>query len=968
MDAGAVANSTGTAIDFRVLGPIEASCDRRLLPLGGRQQRMLLALLLLEPGQPISVDRLMEELWHGDPPSGAGKTVRVYVSRLRSALASDAVVARPPGYVLEVEADRIDAIRFERLLHQGREALGRGAAGLAADRLGAALALWRGPAFSDVADAGTLALEAQRLDELRLVCREEQIEAQLALGRHAELAAELERLVAEQPLRERLWRQLVIALYRSERQADALAAYRRARAHLSEELGLEPSEELRALERAVLRQEVAAASPAYARHNLPAPVTSFVGRGRELADLERLLREQRLVTLTGMGGAGKTRVALEAASRQVGVWPGGVWLVDLMPLSDPALVPTAVARTLGVAEPPDIPVLDALVDQLSRMEVLLVLDNCERVAAACAALVHEVLSACADVRVLATSRVGLGIAGELDYALEPLAIPTESASAEEVEQFACVRLFLERGRAARRDLTAEGEELRTVGRICRELDGLPLAIELAAARAKVLSLDEIAAHLDDRLRFLRSWRRIADPRHQTLRTAIDGSYELLTEEERSLLAGLSVFAGGFTLDAVAAVCLGGDDDGALEGVGRLVESSLVVADDRDGRSRYRLLETIREYAAERLASGGAAEEFRRSHAEHFLELANQARPDFIRFSWEKQREGLALLDSERDNLHAAMQWALDAATDIALPLACALRTYWNIRGYRRQGLEWLEQALALPQRNTPPRVRAEAAAAAALLARLAGDFARAQRLAEEAIAVGRRADLPMAVATGLNVLVTLAGRAGDFDRARVLCEQSVAVAREAGSPRVEALAFFILAEAALHAGRHSEAREAGARALELARTMEDHEVMSLALGRLGMVAAHEGRLEDARDQLLEALEYVRALGFNETGAWCCDGLGLVAAAWGDSVRAVRLLGAADALRRAGGGILQPAEAVARASALAAVRDTLGEDEIEAELERGGGLSPDETIEEARGMAAPAAPGPTSRGSGATASV
>jgi len=969
MDAGAVANSTGTAIDFRVLGPVEASCNGPPLQLGGRRQRALLALLLLEPGRPISVDRLMEELWHGEPPPGAEKTLRVYVSRLRSALAADAVIARPPGYVLEVEADRIDATRFERLFHEGRDALGRGAAGLAADRLGAALALWRGPALSDVADAGTLALEAQRLDELRLVCREEQIEAQLALGRHAELTAELERLVAEQPLRERLWRQLVIALYRSERQADALAAYQRARALLSEELGLQPSEELRALERAVLRQEVAAAPPAEkARHNLPAPVTTFVGRERERGELERLLREQRLVTLTGTGGAGKTRLALEVASRQVGAWPGGVWLVDLMPLSDPALVPTAVARTLGVAEPPDIPVLDALVDQLSTMEVLLVLDNCEHVAAACAALVHEVLSACADVRVLATSRAALGIAGELDYTLEPLAIPTEAASAEEVEQFACVQLFLERGRAARRDLTADGQELKTVGRICRELDGLPLAIELAAARAKVLSVDEIAARLDDRLRFLRSWRRIADPRHQTLRTAIDGSYELLTEEERSLLAGLSVFAGGFTLDAVAAVCLGGDDDGALEGVGRLVEASLVVADDRDGRSRYRLLETIREYAAERLASGGAAEEFRRSHAEHFLELANQARPDFIRFSWEKQREGLALLDSERDNLHAAMQWTLGAASDLALPLACALRTYWNIRGYRRQGLEWLEQALALPQRNTPPQVRAEAAAAAALFARLAGDFARAQRLAEEAIAVGRSADLPVAVATGLNVLVTLAGLAGDFDRARVLCEQSVAVAQEAGSPRVEALAFFIVAEAALHAGRHSEAREAGARALELARAMDDHEVMSLALGRLGMVAAHEGRLEDARDQLLEALEYVRALGFSDVGAWCCDGLGLVAAAWGDSVRAVRLLGAADALRRAGGGILQPAEAAARASALAAVRDTLGEDEIEAEVERGSGLSVDETMEEARGIVAPVAAGPASRGSDTAASV
>ncbi len=414
------------------------------------------------------------------------------------------------------------------------------------------------------------------------------------------LVADIERLVEEEPLRERLWRQLVIALYRSERQADALATYRRARGLLSDTLGLDPSEELRALETAILRHEVAPAPAVEARHNLPAPVTSFVGREVELAELEQLLREHRLVTLTGMGGAGKTRMALEVATRQVGAWSGGVWLADLMPISDPALVPGAVAHTLGAAERPDVTPLAALLDRLRALELLLVLDNCEHLVEACAELADEVLRACSDVRVLATSRIALAAPGELDYALAPLATPTEDEPAGEVERFASVRLFMERGRAARRGLAADGEGLRTVGRICRELDGLPLAIELAAARAKTLSIEEIADHLDDRLRFLRSWRRVADPRHQTLRATLDWSYELLSDEERSVLAPLSVFAGGFTLQAVAAICLDGDDARALDLVGRLVESSLVVAESRQDVTRYRLLETIREYAAERL--------------------------------------------------------------------------------------------------------------------------------------------------------------------------------------------------------------------------------------------------------------------------------------------------------------------------------------------------------------------------------
>src|SRR5262249_40395052 len=475
--------------------------------------------------------------------------------------------------------------------------------------------------------------------------------------------------------------------------------------------------------------------------------------------------------------------------------------------------------------------------------------------------------------------------------LERVPTRADGLAAGEIERFASVQIFLDRGRAVRRDLAADGNGLEAVARICRELDGLPLAIELAAARANVLSLKEIAARLGDRFRFLRSWRRITDARHQTLRAAMDWSYELLSQQERALLGRLSAFAGGFGLDAVAKVCLGGDETQALELVGRLVESSLVTAGQRPGGTRDRLLETIREYAAERLEAAGEGEAVRRRHAEYLVEIARKARWHGVRFDSQRQREGLAVLDLERDNLHAAVQWTLDRGNELALPLTAALYGYWLIHGDRRQGLAWLKQALALLPRDASPD-RAEALSGAALLARLLGDFARAQQFAEEAIEVGRPAESPVALVTSLNVLVTLAGRAGDLDRARARCTQSVRVARAAGSVRLEALALFIFAATALHAGRYTDARHAGGRARELFRAVRDQEGMALALARLGLAAVHEGRLREAAAQLDEALQCVNLLGFTETGAWCCEGLALVAASSGEPLAAARLLGAA----------------------------------------------------------------------------
>ena len=782
-----MATSTGTSSEFRVLGPVEAVRAGQPLRLGGRRQRWLLALLLLEPGRAISSDRLIDELWQDKPPPGAEGTLRVYVSRLRSALGDNALLARPPGYVLEIEDESVDAWRFERLYREGRDALARGAAGLAAGRLGAALALWQGRAFADVRDGGVVADEARRLDELRLVALEERIDAELSLGRHASLVAELERLVAEEPLRERLWRQLVLALYHSERQAEALAAYNRARTLLSEGFGLEPSEELRALERAVLRQELTPASPAVERHNLPAPLTSFVGREHELNDIAELLRGHRLVTLTGVGGAGKTRLALEAATRQIGAWAGGVWLVDLAAHADPGTTPVAVAGVLGVRERPDVSALDGLVEHLRDEELLILLDNCEHLASACGELVHEVLRASPSVRVLATSRIPLGAPGEVDYAVDPLPTPTDDLAADEVARFASVRLFLERGRALRRDLAATATDMTTVARICRELDGLPLAIELAAARAKALSVDDIADRLDDRFR-LPPLVAPAGGRHATRRSGRRSTGATSCSRRTSVscwrISPSSREDSRSTRSPRSAP--DGDVDQAEELVSRLVESSLVVARTLNGATRYRLLETIREYAADRLDSPSRRGELHRSHAEHFLEVAKHARTD----DPVSKLEALEILDRERDNLHAAMRWTLAARSDLRRAVGGRPRRYWLIRGYRRQGLEWLEQALALPT-SAPSPARASALGGAALLARLLGDFTRAEPLAYEGVALGRAVGPPFALAVSLNVLTTLAARAGDFERARSHCDESVAVARAAGDVRLEALALFI---------------------------------------------------------------------------------------------------------------------------------------------------------------------------------
>ncbi len=699
----------------------------RDLRLGGPKQRSVLALLLLEAGRVVPSERLVDELWHGRPPPGAVKTLRSYVSRLRTLLRPDAaLITRGGGYVLELEGAEVDAGRFELLVGEGQAALSRGAARVAADRFGEGLALWHGRAFADVVDIASLANESRRLEELRLTALEGRIEAALDLGLHAHLVGELETLVAEHPLRERLWRQLVLALYRCERQADALATYRRARDLLAGELGLEPSEELRRLEQAVLRQDVPPVALRTQRHNLPAQLTSFVGREQELAELEQLLPEARLLTLTGVGGVGKTRLALELAAPLVESFEDGVWLVDLSGLADPALVPQQVADVLGMRESPHLPLVEILRNHLSRADVLLLLDNCEHLLPTCGELVETLLRDAPTLRILATSREPVGVSGELEYALMPLAVPTTDADPKEACAVGAVRLFVERS-SATHDVAATPTALATVARICRELDGIPLAIELAAARTRTLSVDEIAAHLDDRFGFLKYWRHVAVPRHQTLEATMTWSYELLSPVERQVLRRVSVFAGGFTLRAAAAVCVAGEEAEALDLVGRLVERSLVVGHLREGETRYGLLETVRQYAAERLAEAGEVDETRRAHAVTFLQVAIEGSLG--------GEDGLSRLAVEHDNVLAALEWSLSAGDQSGPELACAYGRFWLSRGQLQEARPWLERALSAHRQHD--ELRAELLGLFGAVLHENGDIARADEALSEGLQLAR---------------------------------------------------------------------------------------------------------------------------------------------------------------------------------------------------------------------------------------
>ncbi|KOG40388.1 AfsR/SARP family transcriptional regulator, partial [Streptomyces resistomycificus] len=682
---------------YRILGVTQAQDENgTVVPLGGPRLRTLLAALALRPGRVTTPDTLIDEVWADAPPQDAPAALQALVARLRrtAGIGKDAVVSEPGGYRLAATEDDVDLHVFERLVRQGTAALDQGDPHTAARTLDAALALWRGPALADLPDRTA----AARPEALRLTATRTRIEANLLLGRAQDVVPELTELTSAHPYDEPLHVLLIRALRDTGRAADALAAYDTARHALADGLGTDPGPELRALHTELLTPTASGTTPAGTtppphphQHpdrtgNIRPRLTSFVGREPELDAIRSALRRTRLVTLTGPGGSGKTRLAEEAAAALP-----QAWLVELAPLDRPEAVPGAVVNALGLREtvlmtseltaPQEDPVA-LLIEYCAPRSRLLILDNCEHVIGAAADLAETLLTRCPGLTVLATSREPLGVPGEVVRPVDPL-VPDQAH-----------RLFAERAAAVRPDADTVLADQEAVAEICRRLDGLPLAIELAAARLRLLTPRQIADRLDDRFRLLTSGSRTVLPSQQTLRAVVDWSWDLLDEPERTVLREVSVFAGGWDLEAAEAVCTGPVTDL----IGALVDKSLLVAtpSERPGTAgmRYRMLETIHEYALERAAESpelrAAAERRHRAWVRALVEEAEPLLRSAAQLPW------ISRLETELDNIRAALHRALAAgAEEEAGALALAMGWFCWLRNYRREGAEWVARTLSL---------------------------------------------------------------------------------------------------------------------------------------------------------------------------------------------------------------------------------------------------------------------------------
>ncbi len=692
-----IARGKISEVQIGMLGPFEVrTADGVLADVPGARLRALLIALALEPGHAVPKATLVDWIWGEYPPSDAANALQRLVSRLRKVLPEGLVEGQTDGYRLRVEPDAVDAVRFERLIGQARNDEDPRRVRL----LREALALWRGAAMQDVGLQDSAAFDAAvtRLEGLRLTAMEDRFDAEISLGHGAELVAELTDLVAAHPMRERLVAALMRALVATGRDTEALLVYERTRQALADALGVDPSPELSAVHVALLRGELGRREE-NRKTNLRAELTSFVGKDADLAAVRELIAEHRLTTLIGPGGSGKTRLATESARTLVGDLPDGVWLVELAAsgtagdVAQAAIAGVGLRETmLGAASSAD-PV-DGLIAAMREREALLILDNCEHLIEAAARFADRVLGECRRLRILATSREPLGITGEALWLVEPLAVPVDARPAE-IASSAAVRLLRDRASAVRKDLGADDRTLSTMARVCRALDGMPLAIELAAARLRTMSLDQLASRLDDRFRLLTTGSRTALPRHRTLRAVVDWSWELLTDAERMVLRRLSVFSGGASLEAAERVCIGDavKQDQVLELLTSLAEKSLLVTEG-DGAPRYRMLTTIKEYAADRLAEAGESAQARQAHLAYFTDLTETAEPHLRRA---EQLAWLATLKADHANLSAAMRGAIAAGdARAAMRLAAAAGWYWWLGGRRAEGIELLIAAANLP--------------------------------------------------------------------------------------------------------------------------------------------------------------------------------------------------------------------------------------------------------------------------------
>ena len=722
--------------ELQVLGGLELRVNGESIPLGGPKAQQLLSVLIVHRGNPVSADRLIEALWGDQPPKSATATVQSQISRLRAILPAEfAIALDSAGYRLDTPSDGVDSLCFEALMDRCRS-LG---AGESVPLLESALALWRGPAFGHNADLPEVHGEAVRLDELRLVATDEWAEARVASGDPASMVGELESLVTRHPLRERYWRLLMLALYRSGRQGEALRRADEFRNRLSENLGLDLPPEITELEALILADDPSlrqAVNPPAKRgvNKILAPqllgITSFIGRELDVSTLSVALRDQPLITVTGAGGVGKTRLAMRVAAALMGEFDDGVTVVELGPLRDPAGAALVIAHALDIQQRQYRTLESTIEDHLAKRNCLLVLDNCEHVTDTIAPLVDRLRTSCPRLRILATSREPLGLAGEYVEVLDPLSLPAEDAvTAEEIRGSAAVELFVSRAAAATRGFTLVDDNAAVVVDICRRLDGLPLAVELAAARLRSMGIEALAERLNQRSELLGQTQRGADGRQRTLHDLVEWSYDLLDPLEKRVFEQLAVFAGGFDLSAAEAVCpIEGSATPTLGTLASLVEKSMVVFVD-PGPPRYRLLEPLREFGLDRLRSDGILEEVEDRHLSWFVDLAERGA---VGLDSADERSWSTALDRNLENFRAAHLTAIrrqDAHS--ALRLVACLYEF----GFRRVIYEvetWADAATALPDSVGHPD-RATALAVSAYGRFVRGDMDAAISIAREAI-------------------------------------------------------------------------------------------------------------------------------------------------------------------------------------------------------------------------------------------
>ncbi len=879
------------AIDFRVLGPLDVIEDGVSVRLGGPRTRSLLAALLIETDRFVSRDRLIDELWGDEPPATAENALQAQVASLRRVLPGR-IETSGTSYRLVVRADEVDARRFERAVGEARASKERQPA-LAAARLADALAGWRGPAFDGITAGQMAAAEATRLDAMRRTAQVDRADACLALGENETVIGDLAGLVAADPTDERLAGLLMLAQYRASGASLALATFEEVRAAIERELATTPDPALLELRLAIERHDPTLAGPTA---GLPTPTTRFVGRERELRETLELLGTSRLLTLVGPGGGGKSRLALELGRAMAASRLAEVHLVSLATLPPGGSVTRLIADGLDVRERRGEPLIDGILARLRNRRVLLLLDNCEHVLTMAAGLAAELLSGAPGLRILATSREPLGASGEIIWPVAGLGLPSPSATDTEKLGADSMRLLADRAAAARPGFTLDRRDLAAAVALCRRLDGLPLAIELAAARLRGLSLPDILTRLEGRMDLPTSRGEATPERHRTMRAAIDWSHDLLEPDERRMLRRLAVFRDSVDLPAALAVwgeVAAGDDP--FESLCRLVDQSMVVATpDLGGRTSYRLLETIRQYAEERLADAGESALTRARHATWCAGLVQAARD----WGGADQETWLARLGAAHNDLLASLTWSLGEGGDPegALRMTADLWWYWYVRGHVAEGLVWLRRTLAA---SSPVASRARAAAlrGSSALARSSGDYREAIRAGEACLAMCRDLDDRQGVAGSLNSLSATALAMGQVDEAVRYGEASLHEVRGSENQRGLGASLTNLGTALRNQDRYDDADGALREASAVFHALGDVRGETSTIINRAILERRRGHLAEARISCLEALRMCVVLGHAEGQVDCLDVVATIEVAEGRHADGLRLFGVVGAARR-----------------------------------------------------------------------